>query len=261
MLDSHETIIKRSRLGPAAIGIEKMPRVKIGCCGFAIGMKDYFRQFKLVEVQQTFYKMPRLETALRWREAAPTDFEFTLKAWQLITHPPTSPTYRKAGITVPADAKEHYGFFKPTDEVWAAWERTREFAEALKAKVIVFQCPPSFRETPENIDNMRRFFQAIRVSGFLFAWEPRGGWSGPMIKGLCLELGLIHCVDPFENESLHGAPRYYRLHGGPGYRHRYTEEELKRLKQKIGDGEAYVLFNNLSMRDDALAFIRLMEAA
>jgi uncharacterized protein YecE (DUF72 family) len=58
-----------------------MPRVKIGCCGFAVGMKDYFRQFKLVEVQQTFYKIPRLETALRWREAAPTDFEFTLKAW------------------------------------------------------------------------------------------------------------------------------------------------------------------------------------
>jgi len=29
-------------------------------------MKDYFSQFRLVEVQQTFYKMPKLETALRW---------------------------------------------------------------------------------------------------------------------------------------------------------------------------------------------------
>jgi uncharacterized protein YecE (DUF72 family) len=177
----------------------------------------------------------------------------------LLTHPPTSPTYRKAGIKIPPDAEEHYGFFKPTDEVWAAWERTREFAEALKAKVIVFQCPPSFRETLENIENMRRFLRAIKGSGFLFAWEPRGGWSEAMIKGLCLELGLIYCVDPFENESLHGAPRYYRLHGGPGYRHRYTEEELKRLRQMIGDREAYVLFNNLSMRNDALVFIRLTE--
>jgi len=49
-------------------------------------MKDYFTQFKLVEVQQTFYKMPKLDTALGWRQEAPSDFEFSLKAWQLITH-------------------------------------------------------------------------------------------------------------------------------------------------------------------------------
>lgn len=47
-------------------------------------MGEYFRQFKLVEVQQTFYKMPRLETAQRWRQTAPADFEFTLKAWHVL---------------------------------------------------------------------------------------------------------------------------------------------------------------------------------
>ncbi len=95
-----------------------MPRVKIGCCGFPRGMKDYFSQFRLVEVQQTFYKMPKLETALRWRQQAPSDFEFTLKDWQLITHPPTSPTYRRAGIKIPPGGEERYGFFNPSDEVW-----------------------------------------------------------------------------------------------------------------------------------------------
>jgi len=238
-----------------------MSGVKVGCCGFAIGMKKYFGQFILVEVQQTFYKMPRLETALRWREEAPTGFEFTLKAWQLITHPPISPTYRKAGMKILPGAEEHYGFFKPTGEVSEAWEKTREFAKALEAKVIVFQCPPSFRETRENMDNMRRFFEEIKGSGFLLVWEPRGGWSESTVKSLCSELQLIHCVDPFERESLYGEPQYYRLHGGPGYRHRYTEEELKRLKEKIGEREAYVLFNNLNMRNDALAFVRLMEEA
>ena len=71
-----------------------MPRVKVGCCGFPRGMKDYFSHFRLVEVQQTLYKMPKLETALRWRQQAPSDFNFTVKAWQLITHPATRPTYR-----------------------------------------------------------------------------------------------------------------------------------------------------------------------
>lgn len=53
----------------------------------------------------------------------------------------------------------------------------------------------SFKETPENIDNMRIFFKSVKDSGFLFAWEPRGGWNKQIIRKLCSELGLVHCVD------------------------------------------------------------------
>lgn len=240
-------------------GEKGLPRVKVGCCGFPGSKKDYFNRFKLVEVQQSFYKMPKLETAQRWRSESPADFEFTLKAWQLITHSPTSPTYRKAGIKVPPGTEEHYGFFRPSDEVYQAWEETRRFAQALEAKVIVFQCPPSFKQTPENIDNMRRFFPSVKNSGFLLAWEPRGEWDEPTVKALCSELGLIHCVDPMEKRSLHGEIQYFRLHGGPGYRHQYSKEELKHLKGKVMDRESYVLFNNLNMYHDALAFDRLVK--
>ena len=214
-------------------GDKGLHRVKVGCCGFSSGMKNYFSQFRLVEVQQTFYKMPRLETALRWRQEAPADFEFTLKAWQLITHPPTSPTYRKEGIKVPLGTEEHYGFFRPGDEVYKAWEETSRFAQALEAKFIVFQCPPSFRDTPENVDNMRRFFKSVKDLGFFLAWEPRGEWRDQTIKALCLELGLVHCVDPMERKSLYGELQYFRLHGGPRYRHQYSLEELERLKDKV----------------------------
>jgi len=233
--------------------------VKVGCCGFPGGMKGYFSRFKLVEVQQTFYKMPRLETGLRWRSEAPADFEFTLKAWQLITHPPTSPTYRKAGIKVAPGAEKDYGFFRPSSEVHQAWEETQRFAQALGARVIVFQCPASFRETPENIDNMRRFFEAVKASGFILVWEPRGEWNEQVIKDLCSELRLIHCVDPTERESLYGDPQYFRLHGGPHYRHQYSAEELERVKDKVKAKESYVLFNNLNMYHDALAFDRLIK--
>jgi len=74
--------------------------IKVGCCGFPVARKEYFKNFSLVEVQQTFYKPPRMETAFKWRSAAPPEFEFAVKAWQLITHAPSSPTYRKAGIDV-----------------------------------------------------------------------------------------------------------------------------------------------------------------
>ena len=80
-----------------------------------------------------------------------------------------------------------------------------------------------------------------------------------MIKELCSGLGLIHCVDLMETEPLYGEPRYFRLHGGPRYQHRYSKEELKRLKDKVGEKESYVLFNNLNMYHDALTFDRLMK--
>ena len=106
---------------------------------------------------------------------------------------------------------------------------------------------------------MRRFFNSVKDSGYIFVWEPRGGWNEPTIKTLCSELGLVHCVDPTEKEPLYGEPQYFRLHGGPHYRHCYTKEELERLKDKLGGKETYVLFNNLNMHRDALAFHHLMK--
>ena len=32
--------------------------VKVGCCGFPVSMKRYFQEFRVVEVQKTFYKPP-----------------------------------------------------------------------------------------------------------------------------------------------------------------------------------------------------------
>jgi len=233
--------------------------IKVGCCGFARGMKEYFGHFSLVEVQQTFYRLPRAKTAQRWRQGAPHGFEFALKAWQLITHPPSSPTYRRAGVSIPKGREAEYGFFRPTTAVLEAWQRTREVAEVLGARVVVFQCPPRFVESPENLENMRRFFSMAGAREFLFAWEPRGQWGEATVRALCRELDLIHCVDPFQRCPLHGSPRYFRLHGGPGYRHLYSDEELAWLAGVVVEQDTYVLFNNLSMFEDALRFQYLLE--
>jgi len=249
-------------------------RVKIGCCGFAVrgGMKAYFGQFKLVEVQRTFYKLPRLGTVQRWRSQAPSDFEFTVKAWQAITHPPTSPTWRKAGLSVPEEKRDRYGFLRPTEENFEAWEQVAHVCEALGARICVIQCPPSFRFTPENVENVRAFFSSVNRHGLLLAWEPRADWRQHMdvVEGLCHELDLIYVTDVLR----HGAPLvgpvfYTRLHGLAkrefDYRYRYTDEDLTRLMDIItgleerGVEEAYVLFNNIYMAEDAKRFSRLVE--
>jgi uncharacterized protein YecE (DUF72 family) len=131
----------------------------------------------VVEVQQTFYQLPQIATGTRWKEEAPPDFEFTMKTWQLITHKPSSPTYRRLRTVIPEEKKEDYGFFKGTEEVDEAWLRTAEFAKALGVKKIVFQSPASFYPSEENIKNLTQFFKKMKTHSFNFVWEPRGRWE------------------------------------------------------------------------------------
>jgi uncharacterized protein YecE (DUF72 family) len=226
-------------------------------------MAAYFKIFSLAEVQKTFYKLPRIETARRWREKAPKDFEFTLKAWQLITHPPSSPTYRRAGLKV--ERPENLGFFRPTREVYDAWDRTIDVSLALDARVLVFQCPASFKPTEENLSNMRDFFNSIDRKGRILAWEPRGSWSRALVRSTCQELGLVHCVDLFSEEpALQRGTAYLRLHGferGRMYCHEYTSGELKLLLNKclsLKGSRIYCLFNNLEMGKNASEFKELL---
>ncbi len=235
--------------------------VKVGCCGWAKSQKQYFENFDVIEIQQTFYKLPDIKTAKSWRDKAPTNFEFTIKASQLITHPPSSPTYKKAGLSISEEKKDKYGFFRPTDEVFQAFEETVEIAKVLECKIIVFQCPASFKPTEENKDNLRVFFSKIRRGHFNFVWEPRGEWKEEEIKALCQELNLSHCVDPFKGKSVWGEMLYLRLHGIGGYSYSYSEEELLALRELIKDEKrpVYVMFNNTNMFQDALRFRKLTE--
>ncbi len=229
--------------------------IKVGCCGFPVSMKKYFENLKLVEVQKTFYDPPSLKTVKKWRENAPNDFEFSIKAWQVITHPPNSPTFkrmkRKNKIT-------DCGFFKPIKEVFNAWDKTKEIADTLNAKVILFQTPKSFKDNKENMNNMREFFSSLEKK-YIFVWEPRG-WRLENVKTICQELNLIHCVDPFIEKPCYGNIAYLRLHGSHAkmYKHKYTDDELKWLMQfvkELGKSEIYVLFNNVYMYEDSLRFL------
>ena len=244
--------------------------IKVGCCGFPSGMKKYFRKFKLTEVQRTFYKLPKVETMERWRSFAGEDFEFVVKAWQAVTHPPKSPTWRRAGIKVSPEKGDKYGFLRPTKEVFEAWERTKEICRILRAGICLIQCPASFKADRKNIHNMKKFFSKIDREGLTIAWEPRGkSWTEEKIRSLCGELDLTHCVDPFAREPLHFSKEtaYLRLHGRPPgermYYYKYNDEDLRWLLERFRDLEAeglevYCLFNNVYMGEDAERLIHMI---
>jgi uncharacterized protein YecE (DUF72 family) len=233
----------------------------IGCCGFAEAQDKYFAEFAAIEIQQTFYQPPNLETARRWREKAPPHFEFALKAWQLITHAATSPTYRRLRQPLSEKAKKRAGSFQPTDEVWQAWETTRQIAEVLHARFIVFQCPASFAPSTENQSNLRQFFNKFERGKFQYIWEPRGNWQPEQICSLCEELNLIDGVDPFQRLPSHTqTEQYFRLHGIGGYRYQFTDDDLRRVADWCQVAPTWTMFNNTHMLDDARRFTKLMQS-
>ncbi|MEM2878351.1 MAG: DUF72 domain-containing protein [Candidatus Hadarchaeales archaeon] len=240
--------------------------VKVGCCGWGFyrgGLKSYAKKFSLVEVQQTFYRLPSISAIRRWRAEAPDKFEFCVKAFQALTHPPTSPTWRRSGLSPEILKKKSFGWLRPTRDNFDAWGRVKETCDALGARVCVVQCPPSFRCTSENIEGMREFFSKIERGGLALAWEPRGDWNErpDVIRRLCDELQLIHVVDLMRREPLSEHPvAYIRLHGvNPheyDYSYRYTDEDLKELAARVRSlakrhEEVYVMFNNVHMYESA----------
>jgi uncharacterized protein YecE (DUF72 family) len=200
--------------------------IKIGCCGFPVARRRYCEQFSRVEIQQSFYQFPTLE--------------------------PTSPTYRRLGRGIPEDTGKNYGSFKPTDEVFEAFEATEQFCKSPGAEKMIFQCPSSFGMTSEHVSTIMNFFWAGGRKGFTFIWEPGGNWDMEEIRAVCDGVGLLHCVDSLREGSVSGDIRYFRLHGLRGYRYRYTDEDLLELKAKSWRGKtSYFMFNNISMLEDA----------
>ena len=236
------------------------PNIRVGLCGFTIGAAAYFETFDTLEVQQTFYEPPSKLTMNRWRDQAPPNFVFTIKAWQIITHRASSTTYRRLRSEVD---REKCGAFQGNDTVMRAWDTTRDCARLLRARAILFQCPASFRPTDENISNMRRFFDAIeRMPDVHYLWEPRGPWPDDVITEVCRQSNLIHTVDPFLREALTSHVTYWRLHGIGSHYRSYTDEELRHLAAKIPAQarETYVLFNNIPRAGDARRFRAIVES-
>jgi uncharacterized protein YecE (DUF72 family) len=238
-------------------------KIKVGTCGFPASKEKLFSEVDVIEVQQTFYHPPEIETLKKWRDLGEGKVEFTLKAWQLITHLPSSPTYKR----IKGELKEkipkisdELGFFKNTKEVFRAYERILECCEALGATAIIFQSPSSFKPVDENIRNLREFFKKVfRPEKVLFVWEPRGKWDKTLLKELSRDCKILIGGDPLGGGYLMGNVLYLRLHGIGGYRYKFTEDDFRNISKIIGNKNAYVMFNNISMFEDAVRFKKFLK--
>ncbi|MBS3815819.1 MAG: DUF72 domain-containing protein [Hadesarchaea archaeon] len=247
---------------------------RIGTCGYGFyeppddwenystPIQAYSSDFGVLEMNRTFSKLPSIETAEKWFYNASKDFEFTMRAWQAITHPVDSPTWRGFKNELSIEEKKSYGYLRPNEEVFEAWEKTKEIADTLEAKIIVIQTPNDFDCSDKNKRNMREFLSEIDSSNIEIAWEPRGDWNDNLdeVKEICSEFNLIHVVDLMRNKPVKDHSIFYtRLHGlneyPYDYDYNYSEDELLKLAKKIkklikNHDQVYCLFNNEEMYEN-----------
>ncbi|MET1100860.1 MAG: DUF72 domain-containing protein, partial [Pyrodictiaceae archaeon] len=215
----------------------------IGCCGFPVAKKKYLEKLRSVEIQQTFYELPSEQLLKKWRTELPDWFVINMKAWQAITHPPGTPTWRRAKTKIPSELKDRYGFLRTTKENLEAWDKIAKAAKILEARVVVIQTPPSFKcAVKDHVENARSFFSVIEKDGFVVGWEPRGDWMKKPecqkeVRKIVENTGIIHIVDPFKYKPVAlSETLYFRLHGRNGevnYRYKYSSRDFDELTNII----------------------------
>jgi uncharacterized protein YecE (DUF72 family) len=239
--------------------------IKVGCCGFCISKKKYYSLFNVVEVQNTFYKIISTKLASSWRKESPEGFEFVPKAWMALTHDPSSTFWRKKGLPT----GKNVGLLRCSEDNFRLWKEFLESIKPLNPKLVIFQSPPSFEATDENVESAYKFFEFVRGDIEKIGWEVRHeSWKGK-IDGILRELDVIHVVDPlYDVPVLIGKTSYFRLHGGREkgkivYKYKYGDEEISRLVRFVSglsSEVSYVMFNNSYMGEDSQRFLNMLRS-
>ncbi len=244
-------------------------KIYIGCCGLAgLTLKKYAQNFKVIELQTTFYRLPQLKTAQKWRMEVNDEFEFSIKAFQGITHPITSPTWKRAGNQKPIKDIDKYGHLNPTPQNFHCWEEIMAIYKVLKSRVCVIQLPSSFKCNEENAKRITQFFKSVERPEILAIEVRDESWfeKPSILRSALEEINGIHIVDPLVRRSvLESKVAYFRLHGlgKKLYNYKYTDDDFKRLIeiiQNMSCSECYVMFNNLYAKDDAIRFKKLFKS-
>lgn len=119
----------------------------------------YAEHFDTVEVNSSFYRPPRPETARAWVRRTPPGFEFSLKLYQKFTHPQM---FRQASGQVEATISQ-----ADVDAFRAALD---PIAEAGKLGALLAQFPPSFKNDEASraylawlLDTFREYPMAVEL--------------------------------------------------------------------------------------------------
>jgi uncharacterized protein YecE (DUF72 family) len=199
-----------------------MERIRIGCSGWnykhwrglfypeGLTQKQWFafyaEHFDTVEINNSFYRLPKAETFEAWRAAAPAGFCYAVKANRFLTQ-----------------AKKLKDCEAPLERMMAPFRALRD-----RLGPILYQLPPRFRINLERLESFLKLLPKDVVSVFEFR-EP--SWHVPETFALLDRYRASFCVHDMPGSASEriavGPIAYLRFHGASGkYWGRYPDEGL-----------------------------------
>ena len=171
-------------------------------------LRFYATQFPLVEVDSSFYAMPRPEVAHQWAQRTPEGFTFNVKAFRLFTGHATPPQAldadlrRALGLDAAPGAPPLYYPHVPgeiRDELWRRFEMALEpLRQASRLGLVHFQYAPWVRRNRAGLAHVRvcaeRLADAFTVSTEFRHRSWFDGANANATLALQHELGLVHTV-------------------------------------------------------------------
>ncbi len=192
-------------------------------------LEHYAAHFDTVELNGTFYRLPRPDTFDRWRARVPSGFRFAVKASRYLTH------IRRLR--------------EPGEPLERLWSRATHLEDRLGP--MLYQLPPHWRRDAGRLEAFLDALPPARLQAIEFR-DP--SWHHPEVHRLLDRHGVALCLHDMPGAE---APRepvgpfvYLRFHGSAGtYGGSYPPQAIgawaRRLATLAQRGlDAWVYFNN-----------------
>ncbi|HEU0136377.1 MAG TPA: DUF72 domain-containing protein [Flavobacterium sp.] len=206
----------------------------------------YCQHFNTFEINATFYTFPTLRVMENWRNKAPEDFVYSVKAPKLITH-----TKR---------------FIDCVDELQQFYEVCQEGLQQ-KLGCILFQMPPSFEYSDERLDlilqildtNYRNVIEFRNIS-----W-----WRNDLLQSLDFHR-ISFCSVSYpalpEDVEVTAQVAYFRFHGNTklfysGYSNDKLKDFYSQLCRVESTEDVYIYFNNTAGQEGIIDALKMKKIA
>jgi uncharacterized protein YecE (DUF72 family) len=199
-------------------------------CPASRWLEYYGGLFDTVEVNTTFYRLPKRDAVARWVEQAPDDFAFAVKMSRYITH-------LKRLTDVEAGLQRFY-------------ERIEPLVDSPKLGPVLWQLPPNFKRDDERLASA---LAALPPGRHCFEFREPSWYADEVYAALRTHDVALVIPDspkyPFRTLELTADWTFVRFHhGGRGRRGNYSETELKEWAERIVGWrrkvDVYAYFNN-----------------